>query len=161
MICAQMPVFWESRNRKSSGAHWLPGLVYLLSSRPGRESTSDKMDGVWTMTPRFSSDCHMSVHICPCTHREKHMDIYIHAISKEFFVFCICVFCLHLCMCAMVRPCFLGGQRKALNLLELKLQMVVNGLWALTTKPGSSVKAARAPHCWAVSVAPHANFEDQ
>lgn len=35
MICARMTVFWESRNRKSSRAHWLPSLVYLLSSRPG------------------------------------------------------------------------------------------------------------------------------
>lgn len=38
---------WGSRVRQIPRDHWLPSLVYLLSSRPKREPVSNnKMDGV-------------------------------------------------------------------------------------------------------------------
>jgi hypothetical protein len=52
------------------------------------------------------------------------------------------VFCLHACLCIICTGEALRGQKKALDLLELELKMVVscpvgtgNQTWVLTIKP--------------------------
>lgn len=45
-------------------------------------------------------------------------------IEKEI-ILCICMFCLHVCLCDMCMPCAYEGQKRVLDPLELVLYTVM------------------------------------
>jgi hypothetical protein len=64
------------------------------------------------------------------------------------------MFCLHVCLCTMCMPVTYGGQERARDALELKLQTTMNQVWVSETKPGSSLRAVTAFNHLATSTAP-------
>lgn len=70
------------------------------------------------------------------------------------FTFDLCV-CLCVCMYVHTSAGGCGGQQGVLNLLELELQVVVNGLaCAVGTELGSGTRAVYALNHWLISLAP-------
>lgn len=75
-------------------------------------------------------------------------------IKDNFSIFMQMNFCLHVYLCTRCRPGSCGGQEGTAELLELALQMV----WGLGTKPWFSRRAVGAHNCWATSLASQSPF---
>ena len=63
------------------------------------------------------------------------------------FIVCVCVFCLHIFLCATCAPGALGDQKRAWNPLGLESHTVVNYHVSAGIEPRSSERAASALNC--------------
>lgn len=106
-------------------------LPFLLVFAWGRHSLGDYQISAWL----FFRECHS-------------LWCYM-LLFRDLFMFlilctCVCVF-LSVCLCTRCMPSVSGGQKKALDALELELQASMSCLmWVLGTKLKSPAKAASA-----------------
>lgn len=67
----------------------------------------------------------------PCvqlfSQKESELPAFSFLFKKDYFTFCMWVFCPHVCKCII----WLWGQKRVLYLLELELQTVVAAMWVL------------------------------
>lgn len=77
--------------------------------------------------------------------------LFFFTFTPVLFIFNVCEFCLHVCLCTMYMHGAWGGQKRVLGPLGLELWMVVSSYVMLGITPGSSERAACASDCWAIS----------
>ena len=65
----------------------------------------------------------------------------------KIFILRVWVFCLHVCLCTMCVHVH-RGQKRAVSLLELELQMVLSRMWVLGIESRSSERATNALSLW-------------
>lgn len=66
-----------------------------------------------------------------------------------YFILCVFVFCLHVCICTIYMPGSHGVQKRVSDPLELELWMVMSTLWMVGIEHGFSARATHVFNHWA------------